>query len=210
MHALRGLFGRTDPARRALAAAGVSAMLLSAWLAAGPAGSLAAPAQPAPAAGCTPGGRPTPAQTEGPFFKAGAPQRASLLEPGVTGTKPVVTGFVLTTDCRPVSGARLDFWQADDRGQYDNAGFRLRGHQLTDGAGRYQLETIVPGLYTGRTRHIHVKVQAANLPPLTTQLYIPGEARNQSDGIYNPALLVAVRDAADGKLATFTFVLSSR
>jgi protocatechuate 3,4-dioxygenase beta subunit len=117
---------------------------------------------------------------------------------------------VLTTDCRPVSGARLDFWQADDRGQYDNTGFRLRGYQLTDSAGRYHLETIVPGLYTGRTRHIHVKVQAPNLPALTTQLYVPGEPRNQSDGIYNQALLLTMRDTAGGKSGTFTFILSPR
>jgi protocatechuate 3,4-dioxygenase beta subunit len=171
---------------------------------------LAAQAQVVPPPPCTPGTRSTPAQTEGPFFKAGAPQRTSLLEPGVTGTTLLITGYVLTTDCRPVSGARLDFWQADDRGQYDNTGFRLRGYQLTDSAGRYHLETIVPGLYTGRTRHIHVKVQAPNLPALTTQLYVPGEPRNQSDGIYNQALLLTMRDTAGGKSGTFTFILSPR
>ena len=69
-----------------------------------------------------------------------------------------------------VARALLDVWHADDRGGYDTAGFRLRGHQFTDGSGRFELETIVPGLYPGRTRHIHVKVQAPNGPILTTQL----------------------------------------
>ena len=104
--------------------------------------------------------------------------------------------------------ALLDFWQADDRGVYDNTGYRLRGHQFTDEQGRYRLETIVPALYTGRTRHIHVKVQAPNQPVLTTQLYFPGEPRNNGDSLFNPALLLAVQDAPDGKAATFTFVPS--
>jgi protocatechuate 3,4-dioxygenase beta subunit len=149
----------------------------------------------------------TPPQTEGPFYKPRSPQRTSLLEPGLTGTRLVVIGRVLSTDCRPVVRALLDFWQADDRGVYDNAGFRLRGHQFADDEGRYRLETIVPGLYPGRTRHIHVKVQAPNRPVLTTQLYFPGEPRNATDALFNPKLVMAVPDTPEGKLATFDFVL---
>jgi len=58
-----------------------------------------------------------------------------------------------------VGGALLDFWQADAAGDYDNTGFRLRGHQFSGADGRFRLATVVPGLYPGRTRHIHVKVQ---------------------------------------------------
>ncbi len=47
--------------------------------------------------------------------------------------------------------------------------------QFADASGRFSLETIVPGAYGGRTRHIHVKVQAPDSPVLTTQLYFPGE-----------------------------------
>jgi len=126
------------------------------------------------------------------------------------GTKLIVTGYVLSPDCRPVPGAWLDFWQADDRGEYDNTGFRMRGHQFTDNAGVYYLETVMPGLYTGRTRHIHVKVRAPNGPTLTTQLYVPGEAQNARDGIFNPALVVTMRDAPEGKIATFNFIVALR
>lgn len=150
----------------------------------------------------------TPAQTEGPYYTPNTPERTSLLESGVTGTRLVITGQVLTTDCRPVARALLDFWQADDRGVYDNTGYRLRGHQFADAQGRYTLTTIVPGLYTGRTRHIHVKVQAPNQPILTTQLYFPGEPRNASDSLFHRDLLLTVRDTADGKAARFTFVLA--
>ena len=87
------------------------------------------------------------------------------------------------------------------------AGYRLRGHQFTDANGRFSLETIVPGLYPGRTRHIHVKVQRPNGAILTTQLYFPGEARNASDGIYSAELLMNVVDGANGKDATFNFVV---
>jgi protocatechuate 3,4-dioxygenase beta subunit len=172
---------------------------------------LAAPQQvlpPTPA--CPDPDDATPAQTEGPFFKPRSPQRTSLLEPGIAGTKIVLAGFVLTRTCRSVPRALVDFWHADDRGQYDNAGFRLRGHQFTDEAGRYYLETIVPGLYPGRTRHYHVKVQAANQPVLTTQLYFPGEARNDTDGIFNRRLLLAIRETTGGRVGTFNFVLDLR
>jgi protocatechuate 3,4-dioxygenase beta subunit len=73
-------------------------------------------------------------------------------------------GVVLTRACRPVAGARADPWQAADNGEYDNKGFRLRGHVLTDAEGLYAFRTIMPGLYPGRTRHYHVKVQASNRP----------------------------------------------
>ena len=118
----------------------------------------------------------------------------------------------MTTGCKPVAKALVDFWQADSGGDYDNSGFGFRGHQFTDAAGRYQLETVVPGRYPGRTPHIHVMVQAPGGKVLTTQLYFPGEPGNSSDGFYQEELEVTIADAADaadGKAATFAFVLSS-
>jgi hypothetical protein len=55
-----------------------------------------------------------------------------------------------------------------------------------------------------------VKVQAPNQRPLTTQLYFPGDPANQRDFIFNPALVMKVRDAEGVKLATFDFVLDVR
>ena len=149
----------------------------------------------------------TPAQTEGPFFTPDSPQRTSLLADAGQGTRLVVSGAVLTTDCRPVGRALVDVWQADDEGAYDNEGYRLRGHLFADEAGRYRFETIVPGVYSGRTRHIHVKVQRPGGRVLTTQLYFPGEPANESDGIFRPELVMDVRDGANGKEASFDFVL---
>ena len=101
-----------------------------------------------------------------------------------------LVGFVLSLSCKPVSGAMIDFWQADGKGEYDNSGFRLRGHQFADAQGRYRMSSIVPGLYEGRTRHIHVKVQPPTGRLLTTQLYFPGEPKNSSDGLFRHKLLI--------------------
>ena len=152
----------------------------------------------------------TPEQTEGPYFTPNSPERASLLEDGLPGQRLVIAGSVLATDCRPVDRALIDFWQADDAGEYDNQGYRLRGHQFSDARGAWRLETVVPGIYTGRTRHIHVKVQAQGGPVLTTQLYFPDEPGNDRDGIFQPELLLAdVRDAGGVRRASFTFVLEA-
>jgi protocatechuate 3,4-dioxygenase beta subunit len=152
----------------------------------------------------------TIAQTEGPYFIPDSPERASLVESGMAGTRLVLEGFVLTQSCQPVARALVDFWQCDNAGNYDNTGYRLRGHQFTDASGRFRLETIVPGLYPGRTRHIHVKVQAPNRPVLTTQLYFPNEAGNRSDGIFNADLLLENYNAgANGNTANFDFVIDA-
>ena len=103
--------------------------------------------------------------------------------------------------------ALLDFWHTDDEGEYDLSGYRFRGHQASDGAGRYRLETILPGAYSGRTRHIHVRVQAPGGRLLTTQLYFPGEARNETDGIFSARLLMDLTAAGSGREGRFDFVL---
>ena len=141
----------------------------------------------------------TPRQTEGPFFTPGTPERRGL----AASPTLALSGRVLDKACRPVPHALLDFWHADEAGEYDNSGFRFRGHQFTDAEGRYRLETILPGSYPGRTRHIHVKVQAHGGPVLTTQLYFPGEPRNARDGLFRSELLVSAEKPG---LARFDFV----
>ncbi|MFI6155255.1 carbohydrate-binding protein [Kitasatospora sp. NPDC051170] len=150
---------------------------------------------------------PTIDQTEGPYFKPNSPLRSSMANDG-PGTRLSVSGYVFGSACRGISGVLLDFWQADDNGDYDNSGYTFRGHQFTDANGAYRLDTIVPGLYPGRTRHIHVKVQAPGRGILTTQLYFPGEPRNNTDTIYDARLLMTVRQNGPGKDASFDFVLN--
>jgi protocatechuate 3,4-dioxygenase beta subunit len=152
----------------------------------------------------------TPAETEGPYFTPGSPENAVLVTDDMAGTRLNLSGTVIDPTGAPVAAALLDFWQANDSGEYDNTGYTLRGHQYTDANGAYALATIVPGLYPGRTRHIHVKVQAPNGPLLTTQLYVPGEPRNDSDSLFMPALLMTMQQQGDGsETATFTFVIAT-
>ncbi len=154
---------------------------------------------------------PTPSQAEGPFFTPRSPRRRSIVPAGAPGTRLTLSGRVLTRSGRPIPRALVDFWQADGRGLYDNRGYRFRGHQFTDARGRYVLHTVVPGLYSGRTRHIHVKVQRRRGRVLTTQLYFPGEARNRADGLFDPELLVRrFRRVGARRVARFDFVLDVR
>lgn len=149
----------------------------------------------------------TLSQTSGPFYKPNSPQRRSLLTPNTQGDRLTITGQVLTTGCTPIANSLIDVWQADAQGAYDNDGDTLRGHQFTDRQGRYSLETIVPGIYPGRTRHLHVRVQALDYPMLTTQLYLPQEPLNERDFLFQPELLMVVEEAEEGKQAHFDFVL---
>src|SRR5213594_4655110 len=145
--------------------------------------------------------------TEGPYYKANPPQNATLRAAGVAGTALVLTGYVLSKSCQPIANAKLDFWQADGSGNYDNSGYTLRGWQLTDAQGRYRLETVIPGLYPGRTEHIHVKVTPAGGKTYTTQLFFPGVAQNTSDSIYSAAMLVKLDRSTNPLGGTFVFVV---
>ena len=159
---------------------------------------------------CTDGNAPTLRQTEGPYFTPMSPERADLTEPGMKGQPIEVVGIVLTRGCKPVPGALLDLWHADDAGDYDNKGYRLRGHQFADGEGRYRFRTIIPAQYPGRTPHFHIKVQPKGGRTLTTQLYFPDEPRNARDPIYRRELLMKVAKSDTGPIARFDFVLDIR
>ena len=145
-----------------------------------------------------------------PVFKPKSPRRNDLREPGIAGRPVELSGLVLTRSCRPVTGAVVDLWQADDNGEYDNKGFRLRGHVFTDAEGRYTFRTIMPGLYPGRTRHYHVKVQAPNRPVLTTQFYFPDERAYRTDAFFHRELVMQVAAANDALQARFDVVLAMR
>jgi len=168
-------------------------------------GAAEAPLPATPA--CHDGDEATLPQTEGPYFKPSSPERIELYEEGMVGQPIELVGLVLSRACKPVAGALLDFWQADAKGQYDNSGFHLRGHQFTDAEGRYRLRSIVPGVYPGRTRHIHVKVQPAGGRVLTTQIYFPGEAKNRSDGLFRRELLMRTAKNAGWLAGRFDFVV---
>lgn len=167
---------------------------------------LTLPLEPTPA--CGESRDATPRQTEGPFYTPRPPQTANLRESGMAGIPLRIGGLVLDRRCRPVGDVMVDVWQADAAGQYDNAGYRLRGHQFSDGDGRWRFETILPGIYPGRTRHIHVKLRPPRGDVLTTQLYFPDEPGNARDRIFDRRLLVQMGGDETAKIARYDFVLA--
>ncbi len=190
---------------------------------------LAAPALLAlPAAAQAPA---TPAQMEGPYYPRTIPADADadLLRVAgqaapARGTPMLLEGFVRGPDGAALPGARVEIWQADDQGIYlhprdprlaeRDAGFQGYGRAMADGAGRYAFRTIRPGLYPGRTRHIHLRAAHPG-GELTTQVYFPDEPRNEADMLLRRlapaqrAMLVARVSPADGGLrAAFDIVLA--
>lgn len=195
--------------RRAVVGAGIGAslgagLLLRLTPPALAAGETELPPTPA----CGDDHAPTRRQTEGPYFTPRSPLRADFSADG-RGEAIVLAGFVLTRDCRPVPDALVDLWHADAAGRYDNAGYRYRGHQFTDARGRWRFLTVIPGLYPGRTRHYHVKVQASGGPVLTTQFYFPDEPANRRDGLYDPTLRMRISGDGAVRLARYDIVLAS-
>lgn len=164
------------------------------------------PLTPTPA--CADGDAPTVAQTAGPFFTPDAPLKHDLAGDAPGGEPILIGGFVVDRRCLPLPGALLEIWHADEAGRYDNEGFRLRGHGFTDERGVWSFRTIVPGLYPGRTRHYHFRVQRPAGRVLTTQLYFPDETGNARDRIFDTRLVMATGDGPEGRLGRFDFVLA--
>jgi len=159
-------------------------------------------------AACSVFGR-TPAQTEGPYYKRNPPLRTSLVEAGIPGRPLTIAGRVIDSQCRPMANTRVDVWHADTEGAYDSQGYRLRGYQVTDSEGRYEVKTIQPGLYPGRTRHIHVKITPPGRGTLTTQLYFPNEPGNVRDDIFNARLVIGISETPQGSRGEYDFVMDS-
>jgi len=149
----------------------------------------------------------TQSREEGPYFKPNSPLRNDLAADAPAGERITIAGFVMDPSCRPVPRALIEIWHADDRGAYDTTGYRLRGHQSSDEAGRWWFTTIVPALYPGRTRHFHFKIQRPARSVLTTQLFFPGEPQNARDRLFNDRLVLQMSQAADGKFGRFDFIV---
>jgi protocatechuate 3,4-dioxygenase beta subunit len=149
----------------------------------------------------------TPEREAGPFYRPNSPLERDLYPVAPGGERITIAGFVFDNRCRPLPGSLVEIWHADENGDYDSSGFRLRGHQFTDVQGRWWFNTVIPALYPGRTRHFHFKVQRPGGAVLTTQIYFPGEARNASDRLFDEALLLTLDQTGDGRFGRFDFVV---
>lgn len=152
------------------------------------------------------GGRacePTQRGAGGPFYRAGAPWTSKLCGADEPGDPLVVSGRVTAADtCRPLAGVLLDVFHADHEGRYDSQRpgftpdtFHLRGRMKTDSEGRYRIETVLPGLYPGRPRHIHFVVSAPGYATLVTECYFEGDPRISTDPLVRRPLVVALSDS---------------
>jgi hypothetical protein len=157
---------------------------------------------------------------EGPYYRAGAPERANLVAPGTRGELLTLKGRVLAPGCNtPISGALIDLWQANGDGHYDidgspgmdPRGFMLRGKVHTDASGAFSVQTVIPGRYLNgrqyRPAHIHAKLSAPGFAPLTTQLYFPDDPYNDVDPFVVRSLIMKVSPGPSSKLAEYDFVL---
>src|SRR5262245_46907207 len=140
----------------------------------------------------------TPPQTEGPYYPITLPLDTDndllVINSTITqadGRVAHLSGKILDSTGSPIRDAHVEIWHADNTGAYihpASMGFAGRdqnfqgfGRFLTGSSGEYLFRTIIPGLYTGRTRHIHMKVKVSGRQDLTTQVYFEGEPQNSSD-----------------------------
>jgi protocatechuate 3,4-dioxygenase, beta subunit len=174
--------------------------------------------------------RPTPAQTEGPFYPVTFPKDSDydLLRNGAlsytNGQSAWVTGSVTDLDGRPVRGALVEIWQCDHAGHYHHPGdggradasFQGFGRVQVDAEGQYRFRTIQPVAYGGRTPHIHVKVKLGSRELLTTQLYVAGDTHNERDFLWRTlgssadreALTVPFSTGKEGVQAQFPIIVA--
>jgi protocatechuate 3,4-dioxygenase beta subunit len=154
---------------------------------------------------CNGARKPTPATRE-EFYKANAPERTWLRTPDVTGTPLRVSGAVIGLRCGAIKDARVEFWQADEHGQYDLTGFRLRGQQRSTAKGEFQVETIVPGAAPGRAERLHVRVTPPDHAALSTEWFFSDDPTRATDQSYRPDLLLKAVPGASGHAVTFDVV----
>jgi protocatechuate 3,4-dioxygenase, beta subunit len=166
--------------------------------------------------------RPTPAQTEGPFYPLTLPadRDGDLLAHGAlryTQGRPAwVEGTLTDLDGRALRGAAVEIWQCDHQGRYHHPGdgdradraFQGFGRVEADAQGRWRFRTIRPVAYGGRAPHIHVKIRLGSRELLTTQLYVEGDPGNARDFVWNrldtadrAAVTAPFATGADGDLA---------
>jgi protocatechuate 3,4-dioxygenase, beta subunit len=172
--------------------------------------------------------RPTPSQTEGPYYPVKEPKDADfdLLKNGdrsySKGRASWVEGVVTDLDGRPLKGGMIEIWQCDEDGHYDHPSdgskidpaFQGFGRVRLNAEGEFKFRTIKPSPYVGRTPHIHAKIYLGNRELLTTQLYVADDPGNAKDFIWRrmsepdrAAVTSPFMPSADGLLARYSLAV---
>jgi len=129
----------------------------------------------------------------GPYYFEDAPFRNIIAHEEEPGERLFISGKVKQNDCEnSISGSLIEIWQANDEGCYgivedcdtgnpENDYFNLRGKFFSDVNGDYTFESILPGYYGSRPRHIHIKITTPNEEVLVSQLYFENDPYCESD-----------------------------
>ena len=178
----------------------------------------------------------SPSTTEssllGPFFREGAPElpMGASIARGLEGEPILLQGRVTSTDGKPLSGARLDVWQASSDGRYDlqfdnfkGAEMNLRARFRTDADGRYEFRSVKPtsypvpsdgpvgrmlnalGRHPFRPAHIHFIISAVGFKPLVTALYIDGDQYIDSDVVFGSREQLVVKYRKTAKVDSIEY-----
>lgn len=146
----------------------------------------------------------------GPFHVADAPElpMGSDICLDQKGAKMLVRGTIRATDGSPLSGAKIDVWQANDEGFYDvqqkgiQPDFNLRGVFRTGADGRYWFKGVKPkfypipddgpvgklltalGRHPYRPAHLHYILEADGFDRLVTHIFDPDDPYINSDAVF--------------------------
>lgn len=152
----------------------------------------------------------TEATVLGPFYVEGAPhlEHGANISLDGKGEPMVVRGRVTDIEGRPIAGALLDVWQANEDGFYDvqqkgvQPDMNLRGVFATNGDGRYWFRSAKPNDYPVpddgpvgkllkalkrhpyRPAHVHFIVSAKGYAPITTHIFTPDSPYLDSDAVF--------------------------
>lgn len=145
---------------------------------------------------------------EGPYFvddSASGYQRSNILTNLDGSTTQAGVAFTLTlyvydakNSCAVMQGVQVDIWHCNASGIYSTEASEststqswLRGYQLTDSYGKVQFVTIIPGWYSGRTTHIHLRLRStydssSSGATNTMQLFFPQTLVDTLDTTVSP------------------------
>ncbi len=165
----------------------------------------------------------TPRQSEGPFYPRQFPTDSDADLTVFDGEKAPgevieMVGRLFNAKGEPLSSGEIEIWHCDANGVYAHVGkqtlpgFQGYGAARTDASGGYRFRTTRPGIYPGRTRHIHVKARGGDGFALTTQMYFPGEPDNERDGLLRrasePSALIAREEPGPPPRYVFDIVVA--
>lgn len=182
----------------------------------------------------------TKGSIEGPYYIPDAPRLESPatlpMRDDEQGTPLLFQGRVTDLAGKPLPGAMVEIWHADDLGFYSQFApglpeWNLRATVIADEDGDYRIHTMQPapyqiptdgscgkliaaaGWHAWRPAHLHLKISAPGHQMITSQLYFNGDEHVGDDiaSAVKPELILDPTPKADGngREVTYNFVLDA-